>query len=240
MAGNMTRPPSIGVGSALRRARELRGATLDEAARDTRLRVEQLRALEDEDFEALGEEVYVRAVLRTYSQYLGLDTEKVIRVYGRHADEPGPPPPPAKLGRVEQAIAATRVRDNQRFLLIAAFVVLVTLVAVGFVSRGGSPEPGDIATDATEATAGLGVAEAALSVSLEASAPVTVEVVVDGEERPAVTLGPGEVLALNAVEELRVAVSDGGAVVLTVNGVREGVPGAEGAPWSQTFVSGGV
>ena len=71
MAGSVT-DPRTGVGSALRRAREVRGLSLDEAARDTRLRVEQLDALEREDFDVLPGEVYVRASLRTYANYLGL------------------------------------------------------------------------------------------------------------------------------------------------------------------------
>src|SRR5436190_24044658 len=136
MAGNSVRPASIGVGPALRRAREIAGITPDEAARDTRLTADQIGALEGEDFELLGEEVYVRAMLRTYAQYLGLRPDKVMTAYAKHADEPGPPPPPAKLGRVEQALAAARIRDNQRFLLIAATVVLVGAVAVGIVARG--------------------------------------------------------------------------------------------------------
>src|SRR5262249_7320570 len=53
----MARPPagktaphaSIGVGPALRRAREIEGIALEEAARDTKLSVEQLVGLEDED-----------------------------------------------------------------------------------------------------------------------------------------------------------------------------------------------
>ena len=64
----------IGVGSALRKARERRGITLDAASRDTKLHIDQLRALETEDFEALMGDVYVRGSLRTYSQYLGLLT----------------------------------------------------------------------------------------------------------------------------------------------------------------------
>src|SRR5436190_3905230 len=124
MAGQALRPSAIGVGSALRRARAIREISFDDASRDTRLRIDQLRALENEDFDALGGEVYARAVLRTYAQYLGLNADKVLGVYGRHAEDPAPPPPPSKLGRVERAIAATRIRDNQRFLLIAAAVVL--------------------------------------------------------------------------------------------------------------------
>ena len=45
---------------------------MDEAARDTKLRSEQLEALENESFDDLGDAVYARAMLRTYAQYLGL------------------------------------------------------------------------------------------------------------------------------------------------------------------------
>ena len=56
----------IGVGSALRKARERRGISLDAASRDTKLHIDQLQALEAEDFEALLGDVYVRGSLRTY------------------------------------------------------------------------------------------------------------------------------------------------------------------------------
>ena len=88
----------IGVGSALRKARERRGITLDAASRDTKLHIDQLRALESEDFEALLGDVYVRGSLRTYSQYLGLSPDKVIGAYARHAETPPPPPPPRSSG----------------------------------------------------------------------------------------------------------------------------------------------
>ena len=51
----------MGVGSALRKARTKRGLTLEEAARDTRIRADLLGALEDEDFDRLMGDVYVRA-----------------------------------------------------------------------------------------------------------------------------------------------------------------------------------
>jgi cytoskeletal protein RodZ len=131
MAGHSVRPASIGVGPALRRAREIAGITLDEAARDTRLTPDQIGALEREDFDLLGEEVYVRAMLRTYAQYLGLKPDKVMNAYAKHAEVPELPSPPGKRGRVEQALAAARIRDNQRFLLIAAAIILIAAVAVG-------------------------------------------------------------------------------------------------------------
>ena len=55
--------------------------------------------------------------------------------------DPEPPPPPGKLGRVERAIAATRVRDSQRFLLIAAATLVGVLIVFGWVSsQHGAPQ----------------------------------------------------------------------------------------------------
>ena len=71
MAGRRPHDVLIGVGPALRKAREHRGLTLEEAARDTRLRLDQLPALESEDFDAMSGEVYVRASLRTYPRTSG-------------------------------------------------------------------------------------------------------------------------------------------------------------------------
>ena len=51
---------TIGVGSALRAVREGRGLTLDEAARDTRVRRDFLEAIEDEAFERMLGDVHVR------------------------------------------------------------------------------------------------------------------------------------------------------------------------------------
>ena len=154
MAGHSVRPASIGVGPALRRAREIAGITLDEAARDTRLTPDQIGSLEREDFDLLGEEVYVRAMLRTYAQYLGLKPDKVMSAYAKHAEEPELPSPPAKMGRVEQALAAARIRDNQRFLLIAAAIILIAAVAVGIVSRGGDDTHGNDAVRITDTRSG--------------------------------------------------------------------------------------
>ena len=238
MAGHSVRPASIGVGPALRRAREIAGITLDEAARDTRLTPDQIGDLEREDFDLLGEEVYVRAMLRTYAQYLGLKPDKVMNAYAKHAEEPELPSPPAKTGRVEQALAAARIRDNQRFLLIAAAIILIAAVAVGIVSRGGAPPPATIPTATTpfvSPTPGPGV-----GVTVSATAGVDVTATIDGVAQPTTSLGPGESISYSAVGELTVSASDGGAVRIVVDDRTLGVPGQAGHPWSATFLPSGA
>lgn len=238
MAGNPVRPASIGVGPALRRAREIRGLPLEAAARDTRLPVERLRALEEEDFVDLPGEVYIRASLRTYAQYLGLGPDKVLAAYARHAEEPAPPPPPRRAGRVEQALAAARIRDSQRFFLIAAAVVLLVLVAVGLVSRSSAPPVAELPA-ATPSTTALPTDAALFTLVLETTGEVTVVAESDGE-REEVTADAGETLSFSAAETLDVFVDDGGAVRATIADVDLGAPTADGIAWDASFTANSV
>jgi cytoskeletal protein RodZ len=222
MAGSVT-DPRTGVGSALRRAREVRGLSLDEAARDTRLRVDQLDALEREEFDVLPGEVYVRASLRTYASYLGLDANKVARAYASTAVELEPMPPPGKLGPVERMIAASRIRDNQRFLLVAAVSILVVLVAFGLLSRGeAAPPKAEIPADTLSPVPN----DPTIRVVVVARSDVGLESVADGAPESS-TLRTGETITLVAFESLRFTVADAGLVDVSLSGtdVTEGIPG---------------
>jgi cytoskeletal protein RodZ len=222
---------SIGVGPALERARLIRGLSLEEAARDTKLRVDQLTALEQEEFEALPGDVFIRGSLRTYAQYVGLSPDKVLAMYGRHTDDPQAPPPPGRLGRVEQAIAATRIRDNQRLLLVLAASVLGILLIFGLVSRDhAAPEQAAISVSAAAPPS----EGPTIDVVLVALAAADVTVVVDGVEGSH-SMAEGETLSFSAAQDLGVTVDDGGSVQVVVDGRDLGAPGEPGRPWSKTF-----
>jgi len=235
MARDSARPTSLGVGSALRRARQIRGVPLETAARDTRLPLDRLQALEHEDFDLLPGEVHVRASLRTYAAYLGLDADKVLRAYGRHADEPEPPRPPAKMGAVERAMAAARIRDSQRFFLVLAGIVLASLVAVGLVSRDSAPTVAELESETPAASADPSEAES-FTLVLLALKDVEVEAVSDGETER-LTLEDGESKSFSAVDLIALAVSDGSAVRLELAGRDLGVPGTSGEPWSGSYTA---
>ena len=226
----------IGVGSALRKARERRGITLDAASRDTKLHIDQLRALESEDFEALLGDVYVRGSLRTYSQYLGLSPDKVIDAYARHAETPPPPPPPARLGRIERAMAATRIRDNQRLMVFLAVMVLVIAVVFGLLSRGHSaPAPATLPTVAAEPDP----LDREIDAVVQAIGDVDVTVTADGVETT-FAMAAGETRTFTAQTDLLLSATDGGAIRLTVNGVDHGIPGTPGQPWTSEPFSFGT
>lgn len=232
MAGSVT-DPRTGVGPALRRARELRGLTLDEAARDTKLRVEQLGALEREEFDVLPGEVYVRASLRTYAAYLGLDADDLTGQYARVVEVQEPVPPPAKLGPVERMIAASRIRDNQRFLLVTSVSILLVLVAVGLVSRGtAAPPPADLPLQ----TASPMPPEPTIRAVLVGRGEVRITAVADAREISRL-LRPEETLTIEAYEVLELRVADAGLVDVSVNG-KDVTKGAEGAPTTYRYTLG--
>jgi cytoskeleton protein RodZ len=230
MAGSSLHDTTIGVGPALRKAREHRGLTLDEAARDTKLRADLLMALEDEDFEALLGDVYVRGTLRTYAQYLGLNPDKVVAAYAVHADDPEPPPPPRKMGRIEQAMAAARIRDNQKFLLVAAASLLTILLMVGLLARdGGTPPPAAIPTAVPTSPPADRAIEAILVAQRDASVTVTADGVSESFE-----MAEGETRSFPARNDLTIELADGGSVQVILNGRDLGAPGEPGEPWRKT------
>ena len=222
----------IGVGSAFRKARIKRRLTLDQASRDTKLTVDQLRALEEEDFDALLGDPYVRGALRTYARYLGLNDEKVAAAYARHAEDPEPPPPPAKLGPIERAIAATRIRDSQRMLVLAALTLITIAVVFGFVSRGRSTPPqAELASPAT----GVQPVDRQIQAELVAVIGAEVAITIDGGQPLRMVLTEGETRSFVATSSMTIRIVEGGTVQVTVAGRDLGTPGKPGKPWQETF-----
>lgn len=96
-----------GIGETLRDARTEAGILLDDAERTIRIRVRYLHALENEEWDVLPGDAYVRGFLHTYADYLGLDGAALVDEYDRHvvpahaerpADVPFEPPRPVGGG----------------------------------------------------------------------------------------------------------------------------------------------
>lgn len=220
----------IGVGSALRKARLLRGLTLHEASRDTRIRAELLEALERERFEDLPGEVYVRGTLRSYSSYLGLDPEKVVDAYATALEREVPPPPPP--AQVEEVVRVGARRRDHVFAALAVLAVLGAAAALGFLSRSNSaPEPAVMPSEPAVRAA----PDRRIVVALTARRDVEVTVAADAAPPETFVLHPGEARSFEAALTLRLSVADGGAVELTVAGRDLGIPGRDGRPWQRTF-----
>jgi cytoskeleton protein RodZ len=236
-----------GVGSALRKARLLRGKSIEEASRETRIRADYLQALERERFDALLGDVYVRGCLRSYSSYLGLDPKRVITMYSHEFGE-------ARVARPQAPVAAAGPplglpADQPHFprlphlpqlwrhsltwpLLIAvALSILAALGAVGLLSRSKAPAAGAPA----QAQGSIPVLPPAVTVDIQAQSSVTVVVRIDGGSAQRYSLRKGEGRSFEGSSRIDILLDHGGAAVIVVNGHSLGLAGKLGTPFVATF-----
>jgi cytoskeletal protein RodZ len=69
------------IGKILQDARIAKNLSLDTAAQETNIRKSYLEAIEQNDFASLHGDVFVKGVMRTYGNYLGLDGAQLVEEY---------------------------------------------------------------------------------------------------------------------------------------------------------------
>lgn len=229
----------MGIGPALRRARQMRGKSVEEAARETRIRAEYIEALEGEEFDSLLGDVYVRGSLRSYSTYLGLDPSKVLTVYNRHFGEPQPTlphvaPAPIRSPRSAHPHLPQLVRHHPSwaFLIGVAMLILAAFAAAGLLSRTrGAPRAGAPASGAQA----IDVQPPIVEVAIRALQPVRVTVTSDGHVVFQGMLHRDEARTFQGNVTVQVQMEKGGVAAITVNGHDIGKPGSTKAPFTAQY-----
>ena len=111
------------IGAYLRRERELRQVSLEELFQLTRIPLKSLSALEDDRFDDLPGEVFVRGFLRSCAIALDLDPEELLERFDRGHDVPAAPPP---------LTTVTPPERGRRFGIAIALVILLILFTLAF------------------------------------------------------------------------------------------------------------
>src|SRR5690242_10789958 len=130
-----------GIGETLREARTAAGIQFDDAERTIRIRVRYLDALENEEWNVLPGDAYVRGFLHTYADYLGLDGAALVDEYDREAapvhaeratDVPFEPPRPVGAGNP----TLRRLGWGAIFVAAALAALFIVLGITGGSSEG--------------------------------------------------------------------------------------------------------
>ncbi len=69
------------LGERLRDIREKAGISIEEVAKVTKINKKYLEYIEDDNYEKLPFDVYVKGFLRSYSNFLGIESKDVLRIY---------------------------------------------------------------------------------------------------------------------------------------------------------------
>src|SRR4249919_4007221 len=116
------------IGGSLREARLKRNLTPADVQKAIRIRDRYLQALEEERWELLPGDAYVKGFLRTYADYLGLDGNLYVEEYNSRLARPAEPQfVPAGLAR--PGGRAGGVGFLRPLIVIAVIVAIVAIVA---------------------------------------------------------------------------------------------------------------
>ena len=114
-------------GERLRRAREEKGLSQEEACKHLRLSTSYMRALEQDDYDRLPEAPFIKGYLRNYARFLGLPAEELARQFQQRVDEM------RQDEREREQAALDDAPSNREWRLPAlAVLAVVLLVAVGW------------------------------------------------------------------------------------------------------------
>jgi transcriptional regulator with XRE-family HTH domain len=134
------------IGDTLSEARTRRGVDLDQVHAATGIRPRYLRAIEQEDWDALPEEFYARSFIRKYAAFLGVEPEPLVAEYRRQRGTTGGPgdaptsPFARTTSRRAEALRRRRARQGVYVWLGGAAVVVAIVVVVILLVSGGGGE----------------------------------------------------------------------------------------------------
>lgn len=115
------------VGERLRKAREAKGSSVEQAARDTHISQNYLMAIEEEQFDLVPGETYLLGFIRKYSEYLQKDPQEMVTLYKNQLLQEQPLPIHELLN------PKPRIWPK----LLVAGVVVTLVIAVGVLAATG-------------------------------------------------------------------------------------------------------
>lgn len=137
-------------GARLRREREGRGMSQQQAAEALNLDPAILAYLEANDFAALGAPVFVKGHLRRYAALLGMNEDELLLTYERSKQHLGEPTLVPK-SRLE--MAPVRGKPKWPWVVGGAVLFLVASALIAYVSENGLPWVGDSTQESTQSDA---------------------------------------------------------------------------------------
>ena len=120
------------IGIQLKKAREKKQISIDEAYQHTRILPEMLHALEEDNFARISEPIYIKSFLRKYSSYLGIDPEGILKEYNNlntkkapAAPEPTTDDEKAFTRTIDSEKIAKRLKAIFKYILIILLLILL-------------------------------------------------------------------------------------------------------------------
>ncbi len=116
------------VGELLRKAREEKKLSLEDVNRHTRISIETLQALEQDDIESFGSETYLRGFLKNYAGFLKLDLDLVLMTLDRQRGRVHPGK--GTLWDIEETLKEEKLKSSRLLSRIVVPLLIVMLIVL--------------------------------------------------------------------------------------------------------------
>jgi len=124
------------IGNSLREARVRQHLDFPEIEQATKIRGKYLRALEDEQFEQLPGQTYVKGFLRTYADYLGLEGQLYVDEYNSRYVVGGEEESPVRFRSGGGIPRSTHMMSSAVFIALVAIGIAAALVIAAWKFGG--------------------------------------------------------------------------------------------------------
>jgi cytoskeletal protein RodZ len=81
-------PQGMTVGRFFQKSREEKKVSLESVARETRIKMDFLQAIEEDSFQLIPWEAYARGFIRNYAKFMHLNEEEIIDLYNLQVKPP--------------------------------------------------------------------------------------------------------------------------------------------------------
>lgn len=220
------------IGTTLREARIRARIDMSEVEAQTKIRAKYLRAIENEEWDLLPGPVYIKSFLRTYSDYLGLDSRLLVDEYKRRYERPSDHElrPIVPRGRERERRPRRPLLPSWAVIGLVLLAVLVALALVGSLTGGANKTPAQAGLTARHTQRPTHhVQHAHPAPVVQKPATVTLQLVptgrvyvclVDGHGRrliPGVIYAPGQTIPTKTAQKLLLTLGNA-SVQMKVNG----------------------
>lgn len=128
------------VGDILRKERITRRITVETIAKDLKLNVNYIKALEDSDYSSLPADPYVRVYLRSLAKYLSLDSDQILSEFYKERGLEQEHYQKDTSNKLEISMQKAEPKKSPTFLITSVLVLLIGVLAYVANQNGWIPK----------------------------------------------------------------------------------------------------
>jgi cytoskeletal protein RodZ len=201
------------LGEFLRRERELRRITLEDVAENTKISRRYLEAIEEDQYDRLPGEAFVRGFIRSYVKYIGLDPTETMLMYDQARSAQAVVPP-----RTIPRAAGRRASSPRPLLwLLVLGLVVVGGGLFGLVTVLKSPRSSEPTLFSRTERSTLAKGTSPLVLTAIADSDTWLHVTIDGKEENDVLLRAGQSIKWVGQERFVLSIGNARATRLKLN-----------------------